>query len=262
MRLEIKDLTKFPVSFLRMRESHLFCTNSKDGEIPAFAGMTRKFYFLLYLFVIATSTLLNYSCKDSMGIEPNVKIIPEPALIKPLNLGDSWTYLVTDFDSLGNKISSDNVTNLIISNQIINGETWFVEKQGSTTPDITTTQINRPDGLWSYNSTNGFKIVSYPITLNEEFTVNQYTDNSGTLMEIIRKAIAVNITIHVPAGKFQTIKYIDRLQKSGGETINPNLNILYYAPNVGLVYTERYIRSKSGKILLFEKQELVISILK
>lgn len=198
---------------------------------------------ILYVIILP---LLAISCRDSLGID-DVKIVPEDALILPLKVGNEWTYHITQYNDSGVVINQYDLKYVIISEKVINGETWYVQDQGSQPPGVTATMTNRKDGLWYEKGTSEFSkdmpylVVSYPATLGKEYLVSRYTNSfDKKIYTVFRSAESVNWKLTVPAGNFYCLKYVDKLRLEDGSLVQEPLNVIYYAPNRGLIKRERY----------------------
>jgi len=213
-------------------------------------------------------SLAAISCRDSLGID-DVKVVPADARILPLNLGNQWTFHVTQYNDSGNIINEYDVVHAIISEKLINGEKWYVQDQGSPPPGVTATMTNRPDGLWYEKGTSEFStdtpylVVSYPAVLKKRYIVGRFTNTfDKKVYEIYRYAESVNHQLTVPAGNFYCLKFNDILALSDGTIVQEPLNSIYYAPNRGLVKRERFRLNNKNEIFVSEKWELKSYVIK
>ncbi len=214
---------------------------------------------IIYIASILFILLIKLSCiEDSLGLDTFEKI-PHDAVILPLEIGNYWKYSIISYDEGNNKIDNFDLTFTIIDKIEIDGEFWYLQDQGLPPPMVTTYLRNKQDGLWQKSSFNAeaIRITKYPIILNEAFKVGSiYKPNENKYYDIIRKSVSTNNIIFTKAGKFNTICYLDYISE-GERIIQDTLNIIYYAPNKGMVMRKRYrVIKNSDKLFLAEKWEL------
>ncbi len=213
----------------------------------------------LKIISFAAFALIIAACSDSTGIEDDAVITPNDAVIKPLDIGNTWNYINTELDTAGTVVFRAEDFVKVVDTQDIGGETWYIEQQGQN-PALKQTLLNREDGLYTdhghtyFHPDSPYRIVAYPVVQGEEFIVNRY-EIAGETRELYRRVLEVNIKVTVPAGTFRCIKYADRLEDQSGSILQDTVNINYYAPNVGLVKSMRY-REFKGKLYNWAVSEL------
>lgn len=215
---------------------------------------------VIHSFLITILLFIAVSCvEDSLGLDVFEKI-PHDAVILPLSIGNYWKYSIIFYERDNSKIDKTEQIFTIIDKVEISNEIWYLQDQGLPEPKVITYLTNKKDGLWQKNSPHSepLRITQYPIQKNQGFKVGSlYNSNEKKYYDIIRKAVSVNNIIQTGAGKFNTICYLDYLVE-GNRIIQDTLNIIFYAPNKGMVLRERYKTLKdSDGLFLSEKWELV-----
>jgi hypothetical protein len=197
-------------------------------------------------------TIYIYGCVDSAGLD-TARIEPQKAEILPLADGNFWNYEVWQYKEDGELLSYGETYHSIISAE--NG--WYVQEQG--TPGINAYLQNSDEGLLIKSGPAGTPglVVPYPVNQQAEVFVSSYKDAiSGQTISIYRIATGVNQKITTRAGSFTSIKYIDITKDESGNVLQNPLNVLFYAPNYGLILRYRYKEKQNGTLYIAEHWEL------
>lgn len=217
----------------------------------------KKLFNILILLILALSC---YSCQET-GLEENYNIIIHDTDIKPLKVGNEWNYEIIYYDSTESFFASELLTYEITTKQLRNGEEWYTEEHTGENLNTSLDITNRDNGLWGWNSSSDFnpnqpyRIVSYPVSIKEEFVVSIYENTTDDTLKIIRQVTDIGKKVKVKAGNFRCIEYTDRRISSDGDTLDPFIKV-YYSPQVGLIKTLRYYKLKSGREILSQEQNL------
>jgi hypothetical protein len=161
-------------------------------------------------------------------------------VIIPLKVGNSWTYKVTAYDSLGAILpfSIGDISLRVTSETTIGSEKWY-QVNGSLL-------TNRADGMWSRDSAGREQLTfKYPANVNDS-----YSSSGGPIV-----VSTTNQTVTVPQGQYACYGY----RQGSGTGFDV---IQYCAPNVGLVKVEAYQQTLSGRQYVattFELKALTIN---
>ena len=177
----------------------------------------RTYRLLAVMAIVLAGTI--FSCSDDDQItnsEPSEDIMP-------LAIGNRWTYEILRLDPLGDTVSLDSQSTVIVGDTVISGQTWYQYEtdviQSSDLPDLR----NASDGLLITGPDSTYPpylLAKYPAT-----TGDTWTNANGDDTLWVR---GTKVSVTVPAGTYECVQYaIHRL--SGDSTIN------YYAPGTGLV---------------------------
>ena len=171
-------------------------------------------------FVIAL-VFLYVSCKNDSNPVATIPV----AEIVPLKIGNSWTASQTNYDTLGNIVSSVEFTSSVTKDTTVLGKTFFFTASGDSRP-------------WRMNTDTGLVHVKYPFYFSDPpslYLDYKYPTSVGDFFrrdDLDGKVIATNVTVQVPAGTFSCIKY----EFSYGL----RLFEVYVQPGVGEVKTVSY----------------------
>lgn len=181
---------------------------------------------------IFVSTLLFVSC------DPNFEQDVFTGTIMPLKIGNQWAYKIRIFNELGAVTDSSYDTVKIASQAIIGKETWYIDNEGNV-------QTNRPDGRW-IRSDYPYLVEKFPARLNEFYRLI----DTATIVRVR----GVDETIIVPAGRY--FSYVYQWRRN-----NFLVADFYFAPNVGMIKSEKYMQSGPG-VFMVERKELLWVLLK
>lgn len=153
--------------------------------------------------------------------------------IMPLKVGNEWGYSVKIFDESGAVADSSYDTVKVIQEIVIDNELWFIDNGGNI-------QTNRTDGRW-VRSEVAYLVEKFPSRLNEMYRLID-------TVTIVRVR-GVDETVSIPAGRY--LSYIYQWMRNGFL-----VGDFYYAPNVGMIKSEKYMQRGTG-VFLIEKKELL-----
>ena len=162
------------------------------------------------------------SCKDESNIvNPPIETIE----IVPLNVGNSWSYQTTVYDTLGSVVSTTIDSFSVASDTLINGKKYF---------NLSTSVLrwNNTVGFWMTTPSDSLLLYKYPANVGDEY--------SNTL-----KVICKDSSIVIPKGTFKCYGY------SGTVAID------YVSPGIGLIKEEWFKNKFDGVKYLYQKQELL-----
>lgn len=171
-----------------------------------------------------TFAIFLFSCN---GNDNPLVVVEKKKEIIPLNVGNTWEYTITLYDSTGNVKNTSIEYRQIISDTLVEGERWY--KANFLGYYI----ANRSDGVWQRNLrfpyigesqelSDPFLRIPFPLELNESITIRSQT---YTLL-------SNDIKVTVPAGTFTCYLYRLNLPPSVGGVSE---YFLYYSPGVGLI---------------------------
>jgi len=169
---------------------------------------------------------LNAACRESGS---TCEIIP-------LAVGNSWTYEITTYDSLGQLLDCDTSVETIGKDSVIDNETWY-----SISPIWFT---NRVDGLWfnDIGFTEGL-LYKYPAQAGDSFKCDLCTD-----YKIVQ---SIDTSINLGQGSFYCLKYLSTVP--WGDT-----SYSYVAPGIGFFYQESYYKINDSTLYLGLKKRLIL----
>ncbi len=171
-----------------------------------------------------------------------------PSTILPLELGKQWVGTVTDYDSLGGIHYIDTVTFVITRDTIISGQRWFIReginegpnKGGDSYVGGYSLLAERGDGIWTYygdqSTVEQCLLYKYPVTAGDSYS---YCDNTDMTITVL----STNESVSVPAGDYQCYCY--QMQFDFGDFTATE--VMYLAPNVGMVKLEGYFSQYGGR---------------
>jgi hypothetical protein len=191
-----------------------------------------------------------FGCKSN----PSNPQAPQTSVIMPLAIGNSWIYETTSYYPTGYASGITIDTTVIQNTAPIGGETFdFIRNYEPPNLFSSTGYSNRADGLWLYYSGEAMMpytilYVPYPAEPNIPYTQTSPFDYSVTLLN-------ADTAISVPKGNFHVLKYQrDYLDGVSGNPVF--FDMLYYAVNIGLIYSESYSLDSTGKLILISKTAL------
>jgi hypothetical protein len=183
--------------------------------------------------------LLSLSC-GSNDDSPAESTPGLPNVILPLQVGNSWEYQRSSYDSQGSIVMIDTVTERIARDTIISGERWYIWQ----TPAGLSMGTLRSDGYWSLAEGVPALIFLYPASVNQTYMIGA----SGPTMRIA----AVDTLISALGGTFPCIAYEQRADP-GGERVRVD----YCAANTGLVRSEEFSRTPGSEDVLARRYDLI-----
>ncbi len=168
------------------------------------------------------------SCTDSGA---PVDFGDPSAPIYPLATGNSWTYRISYYDTLGALVQVSDYIDTIGSLTIIGTQQWYFWH------DPGEYLSNLPGGTWYRiiqrdTITPAQLYYKYPAAVGDQWDVN-FLLGPPSKMTLISK----NTPVEVPAGRFACHVY------RYGDT----RNVDYLVPGIGRVYSDLYFSVPSGK---------------
>lgn len=198
--------------------------------------MRRSFVAAAFVSVVL---LLNLTCgnnEDDLGVStPGV-----PSVILPMQVGNSWQYQRTSYDTQGSVLALDTVTERIARDTLIQGERWYIWE---TSYGLSMGTI-RSDGYWVLAGNQASLTFRYPVSAHDTYMVTE----AGPTIRIL----AVDTLIAVPCGTFPCIAYEQLSVPTGVRT-----RIDYCAANTGLVRTDEFVHTPSGVDSLARRSDLI-----
>ncbi len=183
--------------------------------------------------------------------------VPPPAVpegdIWPLEIGNTWAYLATEFDSTGAVRRTYASSFDVLRTSLSKDREWF---------DLRVTRDGKPvghgyllsneaDGLWHSGgspSVQSYMVAKYPASAGETFP---YAGDTASMY----KVISADTSITVPSGTYRCLMYRVTYSTSGTKPFVFTLTD-YYCPGVGWVKSEKYRRLESGESYLATLTEL------
>jgi len=190
-------------------------------------------YFSRTLICLSILVVIGCEKKDSIVNPPE-----ELTEIVPLKIGNQWTFVRTEFDTLGSITRIDTIQYKIIEDTLINNQKWFRQSYW------TVLYRNDEEGFWEYN--NEPKLAyKYPA---QEGSI--FYNNYGWKVTVI----STDTLINTPLGILHCYQY--QLDFYGFKTNN------FLSPGFGFVYMEGAARWYAPyphltDPFLFEKWELI-----
>ena len=182
-----------------------------------------------YIFVLALLIFIQ-SCTNNSN--PTNSISGEEIL--PLNIGNSWTKISTQYDTSGNVIKSDTVKVLVERDTIINYARWYISQQYGIVR-------NDGNGLYQYIDSTPVLIYKYP----------SYSTEYRKIIGSTVTTVETNISISTLVGVINCYHYL----VTWDSTENYKFHY-YFSPGIGEVLFEgSYL--KNNKEILFVRTELV-----
>jgi len=161
----------------------------------------RRSYHLLVIAI----PLLSLACKNN-PVDSNPPVVH----IIPMKVGNSWTYAQTNYDTLGNITSSGEFKFLVAKDSLIAGKTFFAVFRDTLV--ASSYYHGYFSGLpWRVNTDSGLVKIK-DLLPNGPYLILEYKYPALTNDFFIRddlgaKVIATNVSVQVPAGTFNCIKY-------------------------------------------------------
>lgn len=128
--------------------------------------------------------------------------------ILPLVVGNQWLDSLAVFDSVGNFVTSVNLTSRVDRDTTLDGEKWYVLSSGGTPLFLGT---NRSTGFWSRDielipGSDSIGSVGEPFASALYPTIKGKSFESEPGIYIVVAETKVSVT--VPAGTFEAVKYL------------------------------------------------------
>lgn len=158
--------------------------------------------------------------------------------IYPLKVGNEWTFLQI-YSFHGTILGTDTVTEEIVGQKVIRGETWYLLKSTNWVDQYITA---RQDGIYKYftDLDTAVLLYKYPASMGDSYNsgYDSYTgyDDKDTVLALPMTVDSTNVTLSVPAGQYQCYKYTqpeDASTSRGVTTIIPSAEA--YLSSIGPV---------------------------
>jgi hypothetical protein len=193
--------------------------------------------------VLPVILLLNLSCgnsDDSLSVStPGV-----PNVVLPLQVGNTWVYRRSSYDTLGSVIALDTLTERVARDTLIQGEQWYIWE---TTYGLSM-GTTRSDGYWTLVGGVPALTFRYPVALNDTYMIT----TTGSTVRIL----ALDTLIPVPYGTISCIAY---------EQLTPpdqrRNRIDFCAANTGLIRTDEFVHTAGGGDSLDRRSDLIDLVL-
>ena len=157
------------------------------------------------------------------------------SVIKPLALGNEWTYHQYWFDDEGKEFESE-YTLEITDTLNYRGYTWYLWLEG----------FEKLEKIWQRNSEEGLLIYFDP--LPEVIALEaKYPAKAGDTWKYDaynRAVVKVDTLIKVPAGEFPCIYYLRAYKYSDSTEF---MNKTFYSPGIGMIKTENLTKEKDDR---------------
>ena len=202
-----------------------------------------KFFFSKSYSIIPISLLIILII-SGCAKEPTSPTIDKTVLV-PLKVGNNWTYKNTKYDPKGFEGESEQYTIILTSDSIFNGEAIYK-------PGLLSFPENQEGKFWLLRN-DGFyflflndndpqpkMIAKFPTFKGDSFG----PDSDSTKVE------QTDFDYTVPAGTFKCIKYVN---ESFGDNEIQSRTIMYYAPGIGNIAIESYVRHNHDYLWLEHK---------
>ena len=204
-------------------------------------------FSIVLLFLI----LVNISCESDTSGGP----VQTDAIV-PLDIGYTWKYKDTKFESTGEVSRMDQFERKITDTVTIDG--LMLYKLGN----FTFVQ-NRADGFYKgFNHTLSMVLVAkYPASVGERFgrdTIRLASLPNPDLDSAVGEAVVISTgtSVTVPAGTFTAYQYeiVYFLESTGQKLFK---EVRYYTPQIGEIKTERYEYKSDGSTWVSSRLELL-----
>ena len=185
--------------------------------------------------VLFVFLLVSWACEDA-GSPVNFGESSAPIL--PLKTGNTWSYRISLYDTLGSLIELYFDTVVVQSPTIVSGEEWYLWRD----PDEYL--ADQTSGTWYRNirsdtmSAPGL-FYKYPVSVGESWISPHMMYSTISV-----KAISTDAVIDVPAGRFACYVY----QLGASQIFD------YLVPGIGLVFSRAYELVPSGNRFTFIRE--------
>lgn len=167
-----------------------------------------------------------------------------PAVMMPLVVGNTWSYLLSEYDTTGALVDSFTFSRAILSDTVISAEHWY---------DIDPIRsncycyCNRDDGVWIQTSgVTPFLIAKYPAEIGEQWLAV----DGAYIIEVT----GVGVAGVVPAGTFVGYEY--KWYRASPSAVFDEIRE-FWCPGIGNVSERFYNKNRFGFLMLESKRELV-----
>ena len=169
------------------------------------------------------------SCNDNVNSTSNESLIE----IVPLKIGNSWTKVVTEYDTSGAIKSIDTVTVVVLRDTMINNVRWYITNEGIFRND--------ENGFWEYWYSNPIIACKYPTAVSDTINVTNYTTVT----------VETNVEVTTTIGKTNCYHYLRTT------VFDQNVRMHFYiSPGIGNVL-EVVKRIVGNKELISNRTELI-----
>jgi hypothetical protein len=133
------------------------------------------------ILLLAVGTCILWGCsRDAIILDPPVPPIvnedcfddPYSCEIRPLTVGNSWTYYEFNYDIYGRLLGTDTLYNTIVRDTLVDSEVFYIDSTVVWHMASLNLWTNRASGLW-YNSENSDSAVlkyRYPTYIADWYT--------------------------------------------------------------------------------------------
>lgn len=155
----------------------------------------------------------------SCGEETTNSPVDQSKDIMPLSFASRWSYILKDYDSIGQATRQNNIMLYVLDTVYYNNHTWFILNNMHT--------YSYFDG-WLHGPSKKGQLLKYPVQQGETFYDSD--SNFVTVASLSRQ-------ITVPAGKFKCIEYKVLYHEKDDYWY---CEYVHYSPGVGLIKSEVY----------------------
>jgi hypothetical protein len=194
------------------------------------------------LLLIPLLKIVFYGCSEPTDIDD-----PMHELI-PLNMGNTWNYSRTVYDSSGVVEYTENINSMIQRDTIFNNNKWY----GFTDTPSSMYFMNKYDGYWALQT-----IVPNYFPNDTSFIIYKYPTEVGEIYgddEAPREVVSVDELIIVPAGEFKTIHIVTNYIGSTNYLLDSFE--IFITPGVGIIKRMQIGKKNDGTKFVVYKDEL------
>ena len=203
--------------------------------------------------------LMLNACKEPSGIEENVLETVLENEILPLSEENEWVYLVHEFNDEGQTIKEEYTQTIsIIDSRVFNDKVWFKVNDSKFHLD----QYYRNDGhgLWTrlpdFFGDHEFRIISYPMQLNNKDTLRFLDDPFNNDVKIVQYMVSDNQEVELLDSKIECYVYESHFIDSENHKIVGPYKNYYYSLGIGLVKEEQFESDEEGNYFLCKTRQL------
>lgn len=215
------------------------------------------------LLTVCLLALFAWTCSDQLPTESS----GEKGEIMPLAVGNRWIGVTTKFDTNGLVTSTTFDTILVDTMVIEDGEPWYLSNRQIH-------ERNTADGYWVWfkmivGMELKFMTAKYPATVGEMFNLDTVLDASinGDNVDSALQYTTVLSTrrrVTVPAGTYLCYQYRTIMKVLAApfalDGVGNEYQLYYdqyYAPGIGKVKGETFARTRTGRLYINLRWELV-----
>jgi hypothetical protein len=170
-----------------------------------------------------------------------------PTEMIPLKMGNSWSYVRTNYDSTGIVEYTENITSTIDKDTLIDELTWYGYS-------------DTPSGIWFTNKSNGYWVYARwnngNAIVDTMLLIYKYPAIVGDVFDFPsfrREVVSTNELITVPAGSYKTIHYSDTFLDSSNYLLDSFE--IFVAQGIGLIKRVQIGRKQDGtRFMVFEEE--------